>query len=174
LADAPQSALGPGRPIEARRAQIEACEQQLRAAAESALGREMAAACCAALWLRFDFLDRSHAISQELDSLEGSYWHGILHRREPDADNARYWFRRVGRHPIFSSLTAAARERVAAHLPLKPDRYLADAREWDPMRFIDLCEQARGTGSPLEAFCRDVQQVEWELLFERCWREISG
>jgi hypothetical protein len=47
------------------------------------------AACRAALWLAFDFLDESHAVSQELDTPEGSYWHGLLHRREPDFANPR-------------------------------------------------------------------------------------
>ena len=57
-----------------------------------------------ALWLLAGDLDRSHTLSQQFDSREGSYWHGIMHRREGDFSNAKYWFRRVGDHPVLSRL----------------------------------------------------------------------
>jgi hypothetical protein len=47
----------------------------------------------AALWLYVDDLDRAHSISQGLESPEGSYLHGVMHRREGDFSNANYWFR---------------------------------------------------------------------------------
>jgi hypothetical protein len=74
--------------------------------------RQFAAACRAGLWLYHDFLDESHRISQEIETTTGSFWHGIMHRRERDYDNAKYWFRRVGQHPTFPSLATAMCELV--------------------------------------------------------------
>ena len=44
------------------------------------------------LYLYFSCWDEAHVIAQDLSSAEGSFWHGIVHRQEPDAENASYWF----------------------------------------------------------------------------------
>jgi hypothetical protein len=112
------------------------------------------------LWLYFSCLDESHSVSQRLETAEGSFWHGIMHRQEPDAGNAAYWFRRAGRHPVFEPLVQAA-----AGLG-----YPAGAR-WDPFAFIDFCEKARAKpGSPGEHLALQVQRAEWQLLFDFCAR----
>ena len=49
--------------------------------------RDMADSCRAGLWLYFDHLDESHSLSQDIHTPTGSYWHGLLHRREPDFGN---------------------------------------------------------------------------------------
>src|SRR5581483_7484640 len=56
-------------------------------------------AALAGLYLYFSCLDEAHSVAQDVPSREGSFWHGILHRQEPDPANAAYWFRQVGKHP---------------------------------------------------------------------------
>ena len=80
--------LGPGVPNDAARPKLAALDGDRLLAPHSVRDRDMARACLAGLWLYHDFLDESHTISQEIGSTTGSYWHGIMHRREPDASNA--------------------------------------------------------------------------------------
>ena len=108
----------------------------------------------AGLWLYFDCFDESHRISQEDDSLEGSFWHGIAHRREPDYANASYWFRRVGTHPVFPGIV----KRVGTGLGPK----------WDAVKFVDYCEDAAHAGGERLAWALKVQRAEWEILFDYC------
>src|SRR5207302_2029669 len=104
------SPLGPGRPHEVMRGKLQSLTIEQLLAPQSVRHPEFAEACLAGLWLYHDFLDESHQRSQSISSAEGSYWHGIMHRREPDFSNAAYWFRRVGEHPIYDSLSKAAQE----------------------------------------------------------------
>ena len=92
--------LGPGRENEAMADQLERATVDRLFAHAKVVDRSMAEACRSGLWLYHDYLDTSHTISQSISTPTGSYWHGIMHRREPDFSNAKYWFRRVGRHPV--------------------------------------------------------------------------
>jgi len=131
--------------------------------------RQMAACCLSALWLHQDFLDESHRISQSIETPSGSYWHGIMHRREPDYSNAKYWFRRVGDHPIYDPLFAAARQ-AAAHVLPGGDLPEASLAAWDSFLFVDWCQRASRSDSPLAHWCRLVARAEWQLLFDYCYR----
>src|SRR5450432_255553 len=82
-------------PVEARQALKTRAARDIFPSAQSPEGA------VAGLWLYFSCLDEAHAVAQDLETPEGSFWHGILHRREPDPANAAYWFRRVGQHPVF-------------------------------------------------------------------------
>ena len=163
--------LGPGKPNEVMRAQLGEVTAEDLFAGQSIRERDMAQACLAGLWLYHDFLDESHTISQAIASPSGSYWHGILHRREPDFDNARYWFRRVGRHPIFDPLQQAARVLANAERPSASARFLADQSAWAPLSFVDLCEECLAETAPCMLLCQQIQRREWELLFEHCYRQ---
>jgi hypothetical protein len=142
-------------------------------APETIHDQELAKACLAALWLRFDGLDPSHRISQGLTSADGSYWHGLMHRREGDFANSKYWFRRVGAHPIHPALTAAARDLAAA--TTNPQGAALTAKTgWDPDIFVDLCARACAGETSLVQLCRDLQMREWQLLFYHCYQGALG
>jgi hypothetical protein len=122
----------------------------------------MAQACLAGLWLRHNFLDDSHSLSQEIETPTGSFWHAILHRREGDFGNSRYWFRRMGPHPIFPALNETA---AAAGWPATP--------RWNPITLVDRVEHAvrSDMNTPAAHLSRTVQQIEWELLFDYSWKQ---
>ncbi len=111
-------------------------------------------AALAGLFLYFSCWDEAHKVAQDIDTPEGSYWHAIVHRQEPDASNSSYWFRQVGAHPIFPQLARAA------SIP-----------KWDPFDFIRRCEEAhRRPGSVEERQALETRRVEWQLLFDYCAR----
>lgn len=116
------------------------------------------------LLLRLNRWEDSHELSQTLNTAEGSYWHGIAHRLEPDYGNASYWFRRVGRHSIFPHLQTAAVEILAG----QSTRWTLK-EQWDPFLFVQWCEEANGgnEASKVKA-ATAIQNAEWELLFEWC------
>ncbi len=162
--------LGPGRPQEKVRKQLEALSPERLTAPRAVGDLGMAAACLAGLWLYYDFLDESHAISQKIETSEGSYWHGLMHRREPDFSNAKYWFRRVGPHPIGPELAAAASQLAQSAPPDPAARFLSQQADWDHFQFVDLCQAASTGRSPSALLCRQIQQREWQLLFDYCYR----
>lgn len=109
--------------------------------------------------------EQSHELSQDNSSPEGSYWHAIAHRIEPDSANSGYWFRRVGRHPIFAELYERASTILAQHNP--SGWKLKSA--WDPFLFINWCDEARRErGGELQSVAIAIQQAEWRLLFDWC------
>jgi hypothetical protein len=153
--------LGPGRPNAAVRDALQSLS--VDRLFPQCRDREAALGCLGGLWLLHDFLDESHGISQDLGGWIGSYWHGIMHRREPDAGNAKYWFRRVPRNPVFEALGT-----YAADLG-----WLLE-EGFHPFDFVDSCEEARGTGSEFELVCRRVQLREMQLLFDHCYRHAAA
>jgi hypothetical protein len=146
--------LGPGTPDESKRSLL-ANFDPLRDL-PIVKNANAAKACHAGLWLYWDFLDESHSISQDLHTPEGSAWHAIMHRREGDFSNSKYWYRRVGAHPIFEGMKRASEKIGYAYS--------------NPFDFVDYCEKVLGKGNDDERLAEAVQMIEWKLLFEHCHR----
>jgi hypothetical protein len=121
-------------------------------------------AALAGLLLRAGCWTESHSVAQDIDTVEGSYWHAILHRLEPDSLNAAYWFRQVGKHAIFPSLLLRATEVLQTNGP----RHWHLKNTWDAFLFLEWCDEAREKGGQAEAAAIEIQMAEWELLFDWC------
>jgi hypothetical protein len=134
---------------------------------------DMALACLAGLWLYHDFLDESHKISQEIETPTGSYWHGIMHRREPDYENAKYWFRRVGQHPVLQHLggVVTASEAIGEPIPKHLAKDHDPSIKLDSFALVNWCQACAGKGDREEEACRRVQQIEIVTLFCWCWEQ---
>jgi hypothetical protein len=166
--------LGPGAARPSARARLQALTVDDVFAGQPIRDREMAEACLAGLWLLHDFLDESHRLSQQIHSTTGSYWHGIMHRREPDYANAKYWFRRVGRHPVYPELCVVARELAEQAAPDPAGRFLVDQPQWDAARFVDFCADiAQGRSAGEQLGC-SIARAEWELLFDFSYQHAVG
>jgi hypothetical protein len=121
-------------------------------------------AALAGLLLRLGCWAESHELAQDIHSAQGSYWHGIIHRMEPDSSNAAYWFRRVGKHEIFPELFQRAQDVVKGGVP----KHWCLKSSWDPFVFIEWCDEARRNGGPAETAASEIQMIEWQLLFDWC------
>ena len=119
----------------------------------------------AGLWLLAGELDWSHSISQGYDSAEGSFWHGIMHRREGDFGNSKYWFRRVGKHHVHKELSRViateAESITAAGLPLHG---LQDPNSL-PDSLVNLCDEALASKKEWIPTLSTICWWEWQLLF---------
>ena len=110
----------------------------------------------AVLHLLNDDIEGCHQIAHGNTSSEGSYWHAILHRREPDYSNSKYWYRRVANHPIYSKIQKSP-----------PD--------WEPFPFVDWGEDAsRGRSKKSQEWLREVQVQEMKFLLIHSKEEVSS
>lgn len=132
---------------------------------------DLAACTVAGLLLFADCLAESHHISQSIASSTGSYWHAIMHRREPDYSNARYWFNRVGQHEAFSKVYTESLHALDQLETAESDKLKAQIGawgQWNPEGFIELCELAYTKNAGHRPALEAVQKAEMTTLLKWC------
>ena len=137
---------------------------------------ERAALARGAVLLWHDHFEESHSISQEIPGRDGSWLHGLLHRREPDYSNAAYWYQRVGQHPAFVELARRAGELVAAAGDGELQRALFHGSSWNARGFIDACEQCAGRPATdaRRRVLERIQAAEFAVFLEHVLRSGEG
>ncbi|HSG71210.1 MAG TPA: hypothetical protein VLA12_12385, partial [Planctomycetaceae bacterium] len=137
----------------------------------------------AGVLLIHDFLEASHSISQSIEGEgihnNGDYWHALMHRREPDFENSKYWFRRVGTHPVYSDLSAAAVSLASTSNCSEVSSWVdrLTSRGWDAFAGVDFFQevhQAARQGSELHLFAEKLQMLEMLLLLRQSWRDATA
>lgn len=170
---------------EAARPSVAVVHEFVRACGDALLpaGAKIArSALAAGLLTQHDQFDAAHAAAQSIEGEGqpplGDHWHAILHRREPDAGNARYWYRNVGRSPVYVPLaawveayTAPASSASRTEIAAWQARLVRDG-VWQPFAMIDLCTACadRPASDPLLGFATRVQAREMAWLFDATLR----
>jgi hypothetical protein len=122
------------------------------------LERELARA---AVLLWHDHFDAAHTIVQDIENADASLLHGILHRREPDYMNARYWFRRVGPHRSFECVVGKIKVALLTTNVEVVAKQIAPNDKWHPLSFVDFLEDnAKRNDTAYDHFMRQIQSAE--------------
>ena len=89
---------------------------QFKATLNSATPPAAVGPALAALWhdARGDW-HAAHRVAQDVDTADGAWIHAYLHRKEGDASNAVYWYRRAAQ-PVAAGPLDAEWEAIAAAL----------------------------------------------------------
>jgi hypothetical protein len=126
------------------------------------------------LWLYFDWLYESHRISQQIDTPTGSFWHAIMHRREGDFSNSKYWYARCANHPSLATIAAQAPAVINA-MPADKSLLRLIMSGWNPNALVDLVQQVHSTpDDPRHRVAVALQHLEWQILFDHCTRAAAG
>lgn len=108
-----------------------------------------------------DALSESHRLIQDVPGDLAAYLHGMIHRREEDFENARYWFSRAGELPFFGEL-----QRQSAQI----SEDMAKQLNWDPYLFATLCERSKyGSRTPVKTLV-GLQKAEFTTLLDYLYR----
>lgn len=124
---------------------------------------KLADALASSLYLAANDLEASHEISQGIHTSVGSYLHGIMHRREKDFSNAKYWFHQAGELDYF--------DRIADNLAPTTIAWLKENdTHWrfDPIQLTDWHRVVVNRSNPdavdSYATIEDLAWQEWRCV----------
>lgn len=159
--------LGPGR-REGVLAKAELHASVFDALSGAALPHAQQQLVLALLLLWHDHLEASHTISQGISTVDGSFVHAMMHRREPDYWNSKYWWRHAGQHPAFKELARRAGEHLRSVNRADLGHLLLPRGTWKPDRFVDACAAVadRPANDPEVTLLRELQRMECEVFLD--------
>lgn len=111
----------------------------------------------AALYLLVDDCHAAHEAVNADPTPTGSWWHAILHRREGDFGNARYWYAQIAHHPALAQVNLSGGPAAAG----------SEDGAFDPQAFVDHVERHLRDPHP-PADLVSFQRKEWMTLFRWC------
>jgi hypothetical protein len=136
--------------------------------------RAYADALLAGLWLWNDGLDECHRIVQNSPDGDAgrtySFWHAIMHRREGDFSNSKYWYARAAEHPVLATLAGSA-GAIVNRAPADKGLLRVVSSGWNPNALVDLAESIyRDESDSRLAIAVELQKLEWRVLWQHCAR----
>ncbi len=117
-----------------------------------------------ALFYAVDALDDAMPFFKESVGVPGIYWLGMVRRRAGDFEPARESFRQVGAHGAYAELHARSCDDCAD---------MAKQLTWDPWLYTGLCERFRFGDFDLERMLIQLQEIEFEVMFNHLWRATA-
>ncbi len=115
------------------------------------------------LW--HDHWTAAHELVQPVDTADAALVHAMVHRREPDPWNSKYWWRRTGAHPALARLAIELEANGMLQTVSGWRQRLLPGGRWDPFAFVDLCMELQGRAeSPETHLAREVQRLEFSVV----------
>ncbi|HNQ23135.1 MAG TPA: hypothetical protein PKK06_08585 [Phycisphaerae bacterium] len=145
----------------------------------SVASQPMAAAVRALLYLWNGHLADCATWGRTAPPQERIYLDALAARHAGQPDNSKTLYTQLGAHVILSVLHQQSGELIGLGVDPLLARFkgiLVQAGEWEPYMFIDLYEQARAgkLSQATEQIIRQLQSLEYELLFTHCYEAARG
>ncbi len=115
---------------------------------------------------------QSAATDDEL-AATSAYLHAIIHRREGDFSNSRYWYRRCANHPILPTLGRQV-EEIARSEPADKKIFRITADGFNPIVFVEFVENLIPTDTSRHRFATIAQRLELQAMLAFCARAARG
>jgi len=142
---------------------------------ESENMKDLDATVRAGLLLWNDDLSASHTISQGIETPDGSFWHAIMHRREADHSNSKYWYHNAGEHSVFPKLREFTTTKCGTDEAGRAFcQSLGRLGEWDYSHYVDACAAVRNGDAAHQSLLKQIQLQEIELLLAYCRQKALG